>query len=149
MFPKKGIRRGRMKEIFMKGIVLTVLILIPVSTFSDYRQDIPIIDWIAAYNYPGNSSDIANALAVDHAGNVYVTGSSYSVETNHDYAIIKYDKHGNQLWVERYNGPGNSVDVANALTVDHAGNVYVTGYSDELGTFSVYTTIKYNMYVVK
>lgn len=138
-----------MKEIFMKGIVLTVLILIPVSTFSDYRQDIPIIDWIAAYNYPGNDYDVARALAVDHAWNVYVTGSSYSVETNHDYAIIKYDKHGNQLWVERYNGPGNSVDVANVLTVDHAGNVYVTGYSDELGTFSVYTTIKYDMYVVK
>lgn len=138
-----------MKEIFMKGIVLTVLILIPVSTFSDYRQDIPIIDWIAAYNYPGNSVDVANALTVDHAGNVYVTGYSYGVGTSRDYATIKYNKHGNQLWIEMYDGPGNNSDVARALAVDDTGNVYVTGYSDELGTFSVYTTIKYDMYVVK
>lgn len=138
-----------MKEIFMKGIVLTVLILIPFSTFSDYRQDIPIIDWIAAYNYPGNSVDVANALTVDHAGNVYVTGYSYGVGASRDYATIKYNKHGNQLWIERYDGPGNNSDVARALAVDNTGNVYVTGYSDELGTFSVYTTIKYDMYVVK
>jgi hypothetical protein len=41
-------------------------------------------------------------------------------------------------WVRRYNGPGNSHDYANAITVDGSGITYVTG-----GSNGDYTTIKY------
>jgi uncharacterized delta-60 repeat protein len=98
--------------------------------------------WVARYNGPGNSSDGATALVVDAAGNVYVTGSSFS-GTSHDYATIKYNTAGNRQWLARYNELGNSIDTATALAVDATGNIYVTGssYSDKSAG---YATIKYN-----
>ena len=50
----------------------------------------------------------ATAIAVDAAGNVYVTGESRGNGSVDDYATLKYDPSGNLLWEKRYNGPGNS-----------------------------------------
>jgi hypothetical protein len=49
-----------------------------------------------------------------------------------------------QAWVQRYNGPGNGNDNANALAVDGSNNVIVTGYSTVSGGYYDYTTIKYS-----
>jgi len=100
--------------------------------------------WVTRYNGPGNSDDGAGALALDPSGNVYVTGYSYGSATSYDYATIKYDSEGNQLWVARYNGPANGGDRAHALALDPSGNVYVTGYSYGSGTDWDYGTIKYD-----
>ncbi|MEO0125933.1 MAG: SBBP repeat-containing protein [candidate division WOR-3 bacterium] len=100
--------------------------------------------WVARYNGPGNAEDWARAVAVDNSGNVYVTGSSAGSGTSWDYATIKYDANGNQLWVARYNGPGNYYDNAFDLAVDGSGNVYVTGGSYASGTLDDYTTVKYS-----
>lgn len=100
--------------------------------------------WVARYNGPGNEADETNALAVDASGNLYVTGWSRGSLTNGDYATIKYDVNGNEQWVARYNGPGNSFDEARALALDADGNVYVTGGSGGSGTLSDYATIKYD-----
>jgi uncharacterized delta-60 repeat protein len=50
----------------------------------------------------------------------------------------------NQLWVARYNGPGNNYDSAAAMAIDDSGNVYVTGYSEGDVTNNDYATIKYS-----
>jgi hypothetical protein len=100
--------------------------------------------WIAQYNGPGNFVDHGNAIAIDSSGNVYVTGQSAGSETSGDCVTIKYDRSGEELWVSRYNGPGNSYDGAEAINIDSAGNVYVTGYSFGSGTDDDYVTIKYN-----
>jgi len=103
--------------------------------------------WVARYNGPSSSLDSASALAVDSQGNVYVTGRSVGSGTGFDYATVKYDTNGRQLWVARYNGPGNGLDSASALAVDSRGNLYVTGYSVTGGVGSGidwdYATIKY------
>jgi outer membrane protein assembly factor BamB len=99
--------------------------------------------WVRRYNGPTNGSDTADAIAVDSAGNVYVTGYSEGSGTSFDYATIKYSSTGKQLWVRRYNGPENGVDSAYAMAVDSSGNVYVTGYSEGSGTSFDYATIKY------
>jgi len=120
------------------------------STSSDYAtvkyNASGVEQWVARYSYtgPGNSADSATALAVDAAGNVYVTGNSLSSVTFDDYATVKYNASGVEQWVARYNGPGNSDDSATALAVDAAGNVYVTGYSFGSVTSSDYVTVKYN-----
>ena len=42
---------------------------------------------------------------------------------------MKYDTDGDELWSVRYDGTANSDDEAEAIDVDTAGNVYITGYS--------------------
>jgi hypothetical protein len=100
--------------------------------------------WVARYDGPARDRDVARAIAVDGAGNVYVTGESYGSETDDDYATVKYNSSGVEQWVARYNGPGSSIDEANAIAVDGADNVYVTGRSYGSETDDDYATVKYS-----
>lgn len=50
--------------------------------------------WVGRYDGPDNGSDAAMALALDSAGNVYVTGSSEGSGSSFDYATIKYGTAG-------------------------------------------------------
>ena len=101
--------------------------------------------WVARYNGLASGWDRAAAIARDSSGNVYVTGQSLGLGTNFDYATVKYDSTGQELWVARYNGPGNGEDDAVAIASDSSGNVYVTGVSLGSGTgLFDYATIKYD-----
>jgi hypothetical protein len=104
--------------------------------------------WTNRYNGPGNNNDLATAIAVNNAGKVVVTG--YSVNyynfpfSSADYATVAYSSAGEPLWENRYNGPDNLISSADAIAVDRAGNVFVTGYSRSSDGYSYYTTIKYS-----
>lgn len=119
-----------------------------IETGTDYAtvkyNSAGVQQWVARYNGPGDSTDAAVSIAVDEAGNVYVTGRSGGIGTGLDYATIKYNTAGVQQWVARYNGPGDSTDRAQSLALDNNGNVYVTGSSVGTGTSFDYATIKYN-----
>jgi hypothetical protein len=77
--------------------------------------------------------DIAQSIAVDSAGNVYVSGHT---EGNldgipnagkADAFIIKYDSSGARLW-SRLLGTA-AEDMARGVAIDASGNVYVAGYT--------------------
>jgi len=57
-----------------------------------------------------------------------VTGESWG-SGNMDFATLKYDASGNEVWVVRYSGPGNGHDEYPHLALDDLGNVYVAGSS--------------------
>lgn len=99
--------------------------------------------WASFYNGPVNGPDAARSLAVDAQGNVYVTGySNGSVNPNdYDYATVKYNSSGIQLWVQRV-GAAAVTDGGVGLGLDDSGNVYVTGVIT--GNLSDFGTIKYN-----
>ncbi|UCG92588.1 MAG: SBBP repeat-containing protein [candidate division WOR-3 bacterium] len=100
--------------------------------------------WVAHYNGVGNGADMAYAAVLDDSGNVYVTGASFGSGTLGDYATVKYDINGNEMWVARYNGiMTNSFDKAYAIAVDTAGYVYVTGESG-IGAGVDYVKVKYS-----
>jgi hypothetical protein len=99
--------------------------------------------WVRRYNGPGNGLDQPTAIAVDLFGKTYVTGYSEAGDAYQDYATVRYDETGNQIWVIRYDGPANSTDRSNAIVVDDSANVYVTGRSKGIGTSYDYATIKY------
>lgn len=100
--------------------------------------------WVAEYR-GGAGLDTPSAIAVDHAGNAYVTGTTLlcSDYSNYDYLTLKYNSAGEEQWVARYNGFGTGFDEAYAIAVDDSGNVFVTGQSDA-PTSIAYATIKYN-----
>jgi len=100
--------------------------------------------WARRYNGPDNSDDDAWAIAVDASGNVYVTGRSTAPGSGSDYATIKYNSAGIELWAARYDGPANLEDGANSIALDGNSNVYVTGGSQRSASATDYVTIKYD-----
>jgi hypothetical protein len=100
--------------------------------------------WLARYDGPAHGEDCATAIALDSNENVLVTGFSSGVSTSFDYATLKYDSNGNQMWVATYDGPAHSVDWAMAIAVDAFGRVNVTGRSVGIGTLFDYATIQYS-----
>ena len=98
--------------------------------------------WVSRYN-SGSGDDEATGIAVDAAGNVYVTGRSQGGATGFDYVTIQYDSSGNQKWVQRYDY-SKGIDEASAIVLDSTGNVCVTGRSQRSGTDFDYVTIQYD-----
>lgn len=82
------------------------------------------------------------AAAVDHAGNLFLTG--YSGGTNSDFVTMKFaGADGSSVWTNRYGGPTGGDAAALAMAVDNAGNVFVTGQSaPAIGSLD-FATVKY------
>ncbi len=91
-------------------------------------------------------------VGVDSSDNVYVTGfsdGSFDGKTNQggaDVFLIKYDTSGNKVWSKLLGSDDN--DIGEGMSVDSAGNVYVTGFSE--GNFDGKTNSgKRDMFLVK
>ncbi len=135
---------GKMKKLKLLLIMASCILLTGAIFPGKLAAETVIEEWVARYDGPASLSDSAWDIAVDSSGNVYVTGDSTGIGTSTDYATVKYDTDGNELWVRRYNGPSYWTDIAFAIAVDSSGNVYVTGQSDDSGTSRDYATVKYD-----
>jgi hypothetical protein len=105
-----------------------------------YDKSLPLIidptyEWHTFYG--SSSEDVANAIATDKDGNIYVTGDSYdtwesplhafinNTISGYNIFVLKLDRSGTYQWHTFY-GPDS---VANSIAVDNSGNVYVAGFS--------------------
>jgi hypothetical protein len=113
-------------NVFVTGKSLGIGSGFDYATIAYSSAGVPL--WTNRFNGPGNNNDTVQALAVDADGNVLVTGTTFIVSTNNDYATIKYSGTGVPLWTNRHDGPLQ--EFARSLAVDSAGNVFVTGYEE-------------------
>ncbi|MCA9291199.1 MAG: hypothetical protein KDA25_08720 [Phycisphaerales bacterium] len=100
------------------GITIAVLKYDPAGALLWWRNY-----WLTS----GNASHIANAIAVDDTGHVYIAGYSSIAGTNGNTLLLKYDADGDLIWTRHYNGPANSWDQGRLLALDGAGNAIMAG----------------------
>jgi hypothetical protein len=114
-------------------------------TLGDYDPALPLVLDPAILVYcgyvGGSDADDARAIAVDGAGNAYVTGYTNSSEATFpvtvgpdltynggDAFVVKVRADGSGLAYAGYIG-GSDFDVGVGIAVDEAGNAYITGYT--------------------
>ncbi len=115
------------ENIYLTGNTNGVLTHTDFMTTKSYTNG--SLAWRRIYNHTSNKDDMASDIAVDTAGNVYVTGTSYDHYARNDIATIKYDKNGTEEWIARYNGSADSNDIGRSIIASPAGEIYVTGSS--------------------
>ncbi|TXT65997.1 MAG: hypothetical protein BAJALOKI1v1_340020 [Promethearchaeota archaeon] len=78
------------------------------------------------------SFDVANDIAVDSNGNIYITGFLGSITGlgPSDAFLAKFDKNGNHIWNRTW--VKDLVDEAEAIVLDENDNIYITGYNRSL-----------------
>ncbi|MES2764753.1 MAG: SBBP repeat-containing protein [Bacteroidota bacterium] len=113
-----------------------------------------------------NGVDIAFNAAVDNVGNIYITGYFKSQTItfgnfilkrdttsadNHNMFLVKYDINGNVQWA--HSADESSGSVAQNVTTDTFGNIYVTGYfkntSIVFDTITLQSRGKNDLFIVK
>ena len=102
--------------------------------------------WQWATRAGGSDYDCGYSIALDSAGNSYVTGhfegtaifgstSLTSSSGSYDVFAAKMDVDGNWLWATKAGGSGSGSDCGYSIALDSVGNSYVTGWFYETATF--------------
>ncbi len=118
----------------MKKLYTTLVIaLLSIHSFAQAPN------WAWAKSAGGIDNDQSNSIAIDAAGNTYITGSFASTtitfggttltnngsNSTNDVFIAKYDANGNVIWAK--SAGGIDYDDVESIATDLAGNIYIIG----------------------
>lgn len=86
------------------------------------------------YNIFNSTSFFIRKVMVDNFGEIYVVGSYMNSAINppldsENAFIFKADAIGNHLWTRSYNSNFNLRDLANSITTNEIGNLFISGFS--------------------
>lgn len=87
------------------------------------------VGWPVTYGGYAGGFDEAVAIALDPVnGEVVVAGSTYTVNSENDFHVIRYNTDGSLVWQRTLDRPDNN-DFAVAMGMDLSGNVHIAGDS--------------------
>ncbi|MEY2427260.1 MAG: hypothetical protein QOJ40_145 [Verrucomicrobiota bacterium] len=99
--------------------------------------------WTNFFKSSPTSTDSANGIAVDAAGNIFVTGWSFDSSSGATtFLTIKYAGNGSVLWTRRYSLIGQ--ESGSRVIVDPQGSVIVVGDSQGGTAQHKYPVVKYS-----
>ena len=117
----------------MRAIVPVCLLTISTVLLSSPLQAAPEHAW--SYRFGGPSVNMSFDVAVDGSGNVVITGTfagtmnfgggPLTSTSSRDIFLAKFDPTGAHVWSQRFGAGGD--DAGNAVNVDNAGNIIITG----------------------
>lgn len=129
-------------ELYIAGNSNSNCFILPYHADNGYQE---------VFYYYGDTTgnDGFNDIVTDAVGNVYVTGWIEVLRDgrNYEYVTMKLDNMLNPVWMQTYNGTGQSIDIAYAMAIDNnLNNLYVTGSSyATAGGNNDFATVSYDL----
>ncbi len=121
------------------SIILASALLFPAAATAQLTQQ-----WVYRYDNSGYDFTTNNCSVKDAAGNLYLAINAYGSNNDIRIVIMKFlaNSPGFPVWIAYYGTP-NINEVANAITLDNFGNVYVAGQISNNNAWDA-LIVKYN-----
>lgn len=100
------------------------------------------VQWTTTFH--GITADVGYAVATDGSDEIFVAGSTFTLDEGTDTWLRHYNAAGDPVWTRTFDGTASGADQASGVAVDGAGNVVVVGYTTSSGSSRDIWIRKYN-----
>ncbi len=115
------------------------------TIFVTYKLDpTGTLEWTERFQ-PNQNQHLSEARKIALMDNGIVVAGTSSDGTSLNYAMVKYDESGRQLWAKQHDS-GHGDDRLLSLAMDASGTIYLSGLTPGQAGHE-YTTVRYDVYV--